>query len=168
MGKIVPTRVSWWESMFWWATTLTTLILLDDLTTGPAFWLISLISPWLATGLAFVVSFMFQVWVTRAGLTAEPGKVAQFFLRKLNLNRKNRQIEQREESLTRKVTSTVSAVLVSLIVGGVLPILLLHKSGKADVKRLHRLVWLTAGCYAVEFALIHGGFGAGALLRWLV
>lgn len=168
MSKIAPTRTSWWLSIFWWAVTLVTLILIDDLFFGPAFWALSLLNPLLATVLAFLISFYVQVWVTMEGLTPAPRKLAKLVINRLMLARKSGRIVEREGSLLSRVTSVVSAVLMSLVVGGVLPVLLLNKSGKLSTRHLRRLSLLTSAIYATEFALIHGGYGLGALLGWLL
>jgi hypothetical protein len=118
--------------------------------------------------LAFLISFYVQVWVTIEGLTPAPRKLAKLVINRLMLARKSGRIVEREETLLGRVTSTVSAVLMSLVVGGVLPVLLLNKSGKLSGKYLRRLSLLTSAVYATEFALIHGGYGLGALLGWLL
>jgi hypothetical protein len=166
VSEIAPTHTPRWKSALWWALTLVTLFLIDDIFIGPIFWGISVVSPLLSTVLAFTSSFAFQVWVTRAGMSQRPTKWAQSYIDGLMLTQKKGEVVERKGSLQSTITSTVSAVLMSLLIGGILPVLLLHKNGKLKEKYLLRLMWLTSAIYATEFALIHGGYGLGAVARW--
>lgn len=168
MSKIAPPIVRWWKSALWWTVTLVTLVALDDMVFGPVFWALSQIGPLFATLVAFGVSLGAQTWLIRAGLRPERGRVVRFLIARLMLGHKRPQIAEREASLQRKVVSTVSAVLLAFIVGGILPILFLQRRGVASIQYLRRLGWLTSVVYALEFSLIHGGYGLGALFRWLV
>jgi hypothetical protein len=169
MSKTVPIKIVRWGSfVFWWGVTLVTLILLDDLLFGPIFWLLSQVDRAMATAAAFCASFAFQVWTNWAGLRPNPGRVAQFFINRLMIARKKHQIVEREESLRRQIISGSSALGASLLVGGVIPIIFLHRKGVLGIGHLRRLALMTSAIYATEFALIHGGYGLGAVLGWLV
>jgi len=150
---VAPRRLS---TIGWWAATLLTLVVLDDLTFGPAFWLISLLGSPLAgflTALAIYVPA--QVLLVRAGTSDDPHAIARWFLDRLDLHRRFEGIATREKSLRSRVTGGVSACLLSVLIGGVIPPLVLwrHGHGQAFVRRLS---YVTATIYAVEFAVIHG------------
>lgn len=169
MSKTAPATTSpCWSLIFWWAATIITLVLLDDLLFGPAFWALSQVGQVLATVTAFLASFVFQIWMTWAGLRPQPGRVAQFFVNRLMVAHKRRQITEREETLRNQITSIASAIVASLLFGGVIPVIFLHRRGMMSVGYLRRLSFVTSAVYAIEFALIHGGYGFGAVVRWLV
>lgn len=170
MRKIVPHSEPspWWAVAYWWAATVVVLTLLDDLLFGPAFWGLAQLSQVAATATAFCVSFVFQLWLVKAGVNLQPGKWARFFLKRLLAERAAPQIARREASIHHRIGSLVAALAVSLVVGGVIPILLLHRQGRLSPRSLHWVPLATAGIYAAEFALIHGGYGIGGLIEWLV
>lgn len=170
MRETVPTNSSsrWWLTILWWAATVITLVLVDDMITGPVFWLLSLVSRPGATIVAFVASFVFQVWLSWAGMNVKSGGRAEAWTNRLMGARKMTHIEENQESLRRHVVSMASAIVVSPLIGGVLPVLLLHRRGLISVDRLRRLAFVTAAIYATEFALIHGGYGMGAVVRVIV
>lgn len=169
MSETVPIRVKRVASfIFWWGVTLVTLVLIDDLVFGPVFWMLSQVNAVMATATAFGVSLVFQLWVNWAGLQPEPGRTARFFINRLMAAHKRSQVVEREESVRRMIVSGASATAISLLVGGVLPIIFLHRRQMMDVGRLRRLAVLTSTIYAIEFALIHGGYGLGAVVGWMV
>lgn len=140
----------------WWIATLATLVVLDDLTFGPIFWLISRLgSPLAGFAVALAVYVPVQVALVRAGTADEPGRVARWFLDRLDLNRRWEGVAEREESLRTRVTGGLSACLLSFVIGGVLPPLLLWRQGY-DRTFVRRLSYATATIYAVEFAVLHG------------
>ena len=158
----------WGSFLFWWGVTLLTLILLDDLLFGPVFWALAAIDVALSTAAAFSASFIFQMWLIHEVLRERQGRIATWFIGRLFMARKRRQIVAREESIQHQVVSSASALAVTLLIGGVLPIVYLHRRQSMSRAALRRLSLATATLYAVEFALIHGGYGLGAVVRWLV
>lgn len=156
------------QGAFWWFLTIVTLFVLDDLLFGPFFWMLALIGPLFSTLVAFMFSVMFQIWLVRACLKPEPGKLPAFLLSRLMLERKNAEIAKRESSVKRRATSVVGALLVTPLIGGVIPSLLLHRHGVLSDHKIKRLSLLFALIYGLEFALLHGGYGFGALLRAVV
>lgn len=140
----------------WWAATLATLVVLDDLTFGPAFWLIArLASPTTAFLAALVVYVPAQVLLVRAGTSDQPGRLATWFLSRLDLQRRSAEIGHREQRLRSRVTGIASACGLSLVIGGVLPPLMLWRAGYGR-RFVRRLSVPTAVIYAVEFGVIHG------------
>lgn len=152
------------HGVFWWIVTLTTLIIVDDLLFGPVFWIISVWNALAVTALAFTASFAMQIWLVRAGTNPNPGRVAKCMLDRLLLGHKNEEVVAREASLKARASSVIGAVIVTPIIGGVIPALLLAKRG-VDVGRL---TYLLATIYSIEFAAIHGGYGLGGLVRLVV
>ena len=142
-------------SLFWWAATLVTLIVVDDLTYGPVFWLATRLGP---TAIVVVVTFSIywvaQVLIVRESTSETPHRVASFILDRLQLTRKNDEIHKREQSLLSRVTGATVAVPLSLVIGGILPVLLLFRAGR-PVDSVRRLSLLTSAVYAAEFAYLH-------------
>lgn len=149
-------------SIFWWTVTVLTLFVMDDMVFGPVFWAISVWSQVGATVLAFVISLLFQLWLVRAGTSSNPGRVAKFMLKRLMLERKNPEVEKREEKIKAKSAKISGAILVSPLIGGVLPILLLYKHQFSRNTTLE-VAWATTFIYAIEFCLLHGGYGFGRI-----
>lgn len=144
----------WLSTAFWWGVTLLTLVVVDDLTSGPIFWLLS---QWSRSGAAFGAFAIYwggQVWVVRSATTTNPSRVASFLLGRLGLERRSRKVAANEESLHRCVTGPIAAVALSPIMGGVLPTMLLWRYG-AETQRVRRLAVVTGLIYAAEFAFIH-------------
>jgi hypothetical protein len=155
------------RGLFWWSVTILVLVVLDDLVFGPVFWSIALLSRPAAVVLAFLASWTFGVWLVFRGTRSAPGRVAQFFLNRLWLERRNPDIGQRERKVRDSVTSTVAATLSTPFIGGVIPSLVLSKRNVMPVAQIRRLsVFLTA-LYAVEFAAVHG-YGFGGVVRGVV
>ncbi len=140
----------------WWALTILILVVLDDLTFGPAFWAISrLAGPLVAVAAIYAIYLPVQVFLVARGTTEDPGRFAAFFLRRLDLERRSEQVARNERRLRSKVLGVGSALLGSLVIGGVLPPLLLWRSGMPRPQVL-RLSVATSAIYATEFALLHG------------
>lgn len=154
------------RAVFWWTITIITLFVLDDLVFGPIFWGLAVFTtPIVATVVAFCSSWAFGTWLVRAGLKDEPSKLAQGMLNRLMLGHKNSHIHRREESLKRNVASAAGALVVTPLVGGVIPSLLLRKHELMAVDSIRRYSVLLCAIYALEFAAIHGGYGFGAAAR---
>ena len=156
------------QGAFWWIVTIVTLFVLDDLVFGPGYWLLALVNPLFSTVVAYAVSFVFQVWLINACLRPKTGKIATFAIERLMLERKNVEIAKREQSIKRSATSALGALLVTPLIGATIPTLLLHKHQLMEVQVLRWFSLLLAAIYSAEFALIHGGYGFGGLLRTLV
>lgn len=143
-------------TLAWWSLTIVTLVIVDDLTFGPVFWLLARLG---GTAVAVVTAFLIysiaQVLLVRQGTSEQPHRLASWFLSRLQLERKRPEIASREKRLYAKVAGYGSAVLAAPVVGGVLPPLLLHKAGfgRNDVRRLSVV---TSAIYAAEFAFLHG------------
>jgi hypothetical protein len=140
---------------------------MDDLLFGWIFWTLSVWNQLFSTIIAFCISVPFQQWLIRKGIAEEPGRIASWLLNGLALKRRNVEVEKREEKIRAKSVKLVGAVLVSPLIGGVLPILILNKHG-VDRKTLLRLSIITTVIYAAEFAALHGGYGFGSALNHLI
>ncbi len=140
----------------WWLATVLTLVVLDDLTFGPAFWVVArLAGPLVAVIAIFCVYVPAQLVILKGATSDSPGRATSFFLRRLDLERRKPQLARNEQQLRSKVVGAGSAVLLSLVIGGVLPPLLLWRRG-ADRRFVLRLGVVTSFVYAAEFALLHG------------
>lgn len=140
----------------WWLATLATLVVLDDLTFGPIFWLVSRLGSPLAGFLtALVIYIPVQVFLVFAATSGSPGRIASFFLSRLDLDRRSQSVGDRERRLHERITGVLSATGLSLVIGGVLPPLILWKAGYSR-GFVRSLSLLTASVYAVEFAFFHG------------
>lgn len=153
------------EGLFWWGVTIVTLFILDDLVFGPLFWALSIRSKPLSTALAFVASWCFGIWLIDAGVRDNPSKLASWFLNRLMLERKNGHISVREDSIKKQAASSIGAVLVTPLIGAVIPVLLLDKRRRMTGTSLRIHAFGLTALYAVEFALLHGGYGIGGLVR---
>lgn len=152
----LATPVRRWQVALWWVATVLTLVVLDDLTFGPVFWLLSrLAGPWVAATTALVVYTAAQVFIVFRATEHDPGRVAGFFLRRLDLARRSHNVNANEQKLRSKVVGWSSALLVTPIVGGVIPPLVLWRSGWS-VKGVRQIACVCAPIYAVEFATLHG------------
>lgn len=156
------------HAILWWGITLAFLFVIDDLTFGPMFWGLALVSPVLSTCVAFIASVVFQMVLIREVLYPRQKKIITFFLRRLLMERTNPEVEVRERSLKRRAASVIGAIMITPLLGGVIPISVLRKQGDTSEKTLRRLALPLSVVYATEFALIHGGYGIGAIARWLV
>lgn len=145
---------STWTTIGWWTVTIATLVVLDDLTYGPLFWLLTAAVGSLAVPIAFVVYLAAQLYLVAHGVRDEPGRLARWMLDRLNLARSSDEVAQREQMLHQKVTSALFAVLLAPLIGGVIPPLLLWKRGWSR-RAVMGLAVVTAATYAAEFAILH-------------
>jgi len=153
-GRWAPVRVA--STAGWWAATLLTLIVIDDLTFGPIFWLISRLgSPWAGFLAALLIYVPAQIVLVRGATSGDPGRVVAYLLARLDLHRRSHNIAQREHRIRARVTGVATALALSVAVGGVLPPLVLWRQGFSTAF-VRRLSLLTATVYAVEFSLLHG------------
>lgn len=138
----------------WWALTIAMLVVIDDLTYGPFFWVFSRFAPVGAIALAFTIYWIVQVYLVWAATGDNPGRVASFFLKRLELDRRNEEIAKREASLLKRIGGPLVAIPMALVVGGVVPCLALWRLG-FDVWTVRKLAVLTSAIYAAEFAYLH-------------
>ena len=142
--------------LWWWAATIAILVVLDDLTFGPAFWLISRVAgPIWAVAAVYAVYVPAQLFLVARGTVDDPGRVASWFLSRLDLERRYQKVRDNERLMHSKVAGATSAVVLSLLIAGVLPPLILWRQGYSREFVL-RVAVLTSVVYASEFALIHG------------
>lgn len=144
------------RAFFWWGITLVTLIILDDMVFGPIFWALATYNRLLSTIVAFFASWAFGLWLVNAGLKDEPSKLANFFLSHLMLGHKTKQIHEREEKISRTAATGTGALLVTPVIGGVIPALILRKYELMKLDTIRSYAVLLTAVYAVEFAAIHG------------
>lgn len=139
----------------WWALTLLVLVILDDLTFGPIFWALARVG---GTALAALTIFAIyvpaQVLLVARGTVDDPGRLARFFLKRLDVERRSGEIATREKAIKSRVVGAVSALAMSVVVAGVLPCLLLWRRGYSRQFVL-RLSVPAAMIYAAEYALLH-------------
>jgi hypothetical protein len=152
------------RGLWWWAITIVTLVLVDDFVFGPIFWSLALVSRATAVMLAFLASWIYGTWLVFRGTREQPGRIAQFLLNRLWLERSNPEIAQRTQKVHKSVTSAVAATLATPFIGGVLPALILHKRDLIPLAQVRRLAVFLCALYAVEFAAIHG-YGLGGAAR---
>lgn len=144
------------ETIGWWIVTIATLVVLDDLAFGPFFWAISrLAGPLVAVVAIYLVYVPAQLFLVARGTTDRPGRFARFFLTRLDLERKSTKVAEVERSIRQKVTGISSAILLSLVLGGVIPPLTMWRHGY-ERRTVKRVSAVTAVLYATEFALLHG------------
>jgi hypothetical protein len=149
-------RRPWLSSIAWWSLTILVLAIVDDLTFGPLFWLLSRIAGPLIAGLtAWLAYTVIQILLVRQGTEESPHRLAAFLLDRLSLERRFDQVAVREQSLHATVTDVVTATLASLVIGGVLPPLILYRRGRGR-ESVRRISYVTAPIYAAEFGLLHG------------
>jgi hypothetical protein len=139
-----------------WAVTIVSLVVLDDLVFGPVFWALA---RWqgsaVAAAVAFVVYFVTQLFIVHQGTRPEPHRLAAFFLRRLGLQRGSVAGRPQEEEIRSRVLGAGSAILLSPVIGGVVPPMILWHRGQ-PARFVRRLSVVTAAVYASEFALLHG------------
>lgn len=152
------------RGMWWWAVTIVALVLVDDFVFGPLFWFVALISRAGAVTLAFLASWAYGTWLVFRGTREEPGRVAQFLLNRLWLERSNPEIAQRTKRVHSAVTSALAAAVATPFIGGIIPALILHKRDLMPPSQVRKLAVLLCALYAVEFAAIHG-YGLGGAVR---
>jgi hypothetical protein len=144
-----------WRTACWWVLTLMVLVVLDDLTFGPFFWALSrLAGTGIAVAAVFAIYVPAQVALVHRGTSDDPGRLATFFLRRFDVERRNEEIAQREFRIHSRIVGAGSALALSLVIAGVLPCLLLWRRGYPRPFVL-RLAVPAAILYAAEYALLH-------------
>ncbi len=142
--------------VFWWGATLAVLLVLDDLTIGPLFWALA---GWqgrvVATVVAFVVYAVTQIAVVVDATRERPSRATSWFLRRLDLQRRSAAIAANEARVKAEVVGGGTAVLVSPLIGGVIPPLVLGRQGFPR-PFVRRVGVVTSIVYAGEFAFLHG------------
>nr|AGC72549.1 hypothetical protein [uncultured bacterium A1Q1_fos_862] len=88
------------------------------------------------------------------GTADDPGRVASFFLRRLDVERRNPQVASREDKLRGRIVGAGSALVLTLLLAGVLPCLLLWRRGYSRPFVL-RLAVPASMLYAAEYAFLH-------------
>lgn len=146
---------NWRSTILWWVATVTTLVVLDDLVFGPAFWALARTSGAIVAVVAvFVVYIPAQMFLVYRGTTVQPGRIASWWLRRLDLGRRSLHIQQNVDTVRGAVTGGVMAIVVSPVIGGVLPPLLLWRRGW-DQSSARVVAVPCAALYAATFSLIH-------------
>jgi hypothetical protein len=140
----------------WWALTLLLLLVLDDLVLGPVFWSISVWKgPVVAVALILVTYIPVQMYFVLRATTDDPGRVTTFYLGRLDVHRRSAQVQRNTDVLSRKVGGATSAVLLSPLVGGVLPCLVLWRQGHSR-RFVCTLALTTSTVFALVYAALHG------------
>lgn len=158
-----PSRL---RTLYYWTLLFAILVVVDDLTFGWIFWALAQIHPFLSAFVALCVYWALGYWLTVRGLSPAPGKVASWFLNRLQLERGNPELRSREDQLKGKITSIGAAIPLSLLFGGVVTTLWLRRRGVVSDAQAYRLGFWLCGLYAVEFAFIHG-LGIGGSIFFL-
>lgn len=153
-GQGRPSRLL--ATVGWWLVTLIVLVVLDDLAFGPFFWVIArTASPLVAFFVALAIYVPAQVAIVHRGTSGHPGRIGSFFLNRLDLDRRHTSIRVREDLMRDHVRGALSSCILSLVIGGVIPPMLLWRRGHST-SFVRRLSLVTATIYATEFALLHG------------
>jgi hypothetical protein len=161
-----PSTLRTLRSLYYWVALFVVLVLADDATFGWIFWLLSQANPLVSAAVAVAVYWTIGYWITLQGLREHPRPVAAWLLKRLQLERKNPELAERQLRLRQKVTSIAVAIPMALLLGGVVTTLYLRRQEVVDDRRArHVAVWLT-GLYALEFALIHA-LGIGGSIFWV-
>jgi hypothetical protein len=148
-----PSRLA---TALWWAATIATLVVLDDLLFGPFFWAAAVRwGPWVAATLIVVTYVPAQVLLVRQSMSDVPVALARFVLRRLDLDGGHSAVRRNESTLRHHVVGATSALAMSLVLGGVIPCIVLSKRGY-DRRFVCRLSVATSIVYAAEFAILHG------------
>ncbi|HSX17811.1 MAG TPA: hypothetical protein VLE51_00430 [Candidatus Saccharimonadales bacterium] len=157
MGRQIEVREqSPLRTLYYWGALFIVLLIADDATFGWIFWALAQINPFISAAAALVIYWSIGYWITIRGLKPDPGKVAGWFLRRLQLERKNPELRAREERLKSKITSLAVGIPMSLLFGGVLTTLWLRHRNVIDDHQARRVAFWLCGLYALEFGLIHG------------
>ncbi len=162
-NNVEAIQVSRLRTLYYWALLLLTLVVLDDLTFGWIFWGLSLVHPFVSVAVALAIYWTAGYWLALKGLAENPGKVASWFLSRLQLERKNQGVRIREQQLKEKVTSVGVAIVMAPLFGGVLTTLWLRRRSVVNDTQARRLAFWLCGLYALEFAVIHGLAIGGAI-----
>jgi type IV secretory pathway VirB3-like protein len=153
------------QAAFWWSLTLLTLIILDDLLYGPIFWVLSVYSQPLATLCAFAASLSLQLWLLAEMAKKDRSRFASILINRLMLERKNREVQERETTIKESIGSLISAVFGTFVLGGVITTTLLLKKRTYSERDEKFISVLLCVLFSVEFCLIHGGWGIGGVLN---
>ena len=157
MGDTVEVRLpSRFRTLYYWTLLFAVLVVADDATFGWIFWALAQIHPLFSATIALVIYWTSGFWITTRGLAPEPGKVAGWFLNRLQLERGNPELRARENQLKQKITSVTIAIPMALLFGGVVVTLWLRRRGVVNDSGAYRLGFWLCGLSALEFALIHG------------
>lgn len=151
------------RSLFWWFALFITLVILDDLVFGPIAWLLAQINPWLAALVGFSAMWGVSYWLVIVSLRPHQGRVAKLLLSRLQLERRNPALREREATLKAHLTSVALAVPMSLLFGGVVTSLWLYKREVVDERQVRSLALVLTALYACEFVVLHA-FGGGRVL----
>lgn len=143
------------RTFYYWTVLFILLLIADDLTFGWIFWALAQIHPLISAAIALAVYWSIGYWITLRGLSPQPGKIAGWLLNRLQLERKNPELQARQERLQAKITSTAAAIGLSLLFGGVVTTLYLRRREVVNDSQARRLGFWLCGIYAVEFAAIH-------------
>lgn len=152
-------------TLYYWVALLVVLVLADDATFGWIFWLLSQVNPVLSAAVAVAMYWAIGYWITLQGLREQPRPVAAWFLKRLQLERKNRELAKRERALREKIRSVAIAVPMALLFGGVVTTLYLRRREVIDDDRARSVAFWLTGLYSLEFALIHA-LGIGGSIFW--
>lgn|GEM_PF-3887867 len=157
-------RQSLLRTLYYWILLFGLLFIADDLSFGWIFWVLStLTNPLVSAIVALTIYWTVGYWITLRGLKPQPGRFADWLLQRLQLGRKNPELETRQESLKQKITSVTIAIPMSLLFGGVVTTLWLRRREVIDERRAQKVAFWLCGLYACEFAAIHA-LGIGSLL----
>ncbi|MDB5165749.1 MAG: hypothetical protein JWM00_639 [Candidatus Saccharibacteria bacterium] len=156
------------RAVFWWTLLFITLLVLDDLIVGPIYWSLALVDRMLATVLAFCISLLVQLWLVREAIGERQSKPARWMLARLMIKRPNKEMAAREESLKRSVVSIAAAFVAALLFGGVITSILLNSRQVVGGAKFNVVSLAVCILYSIEFTLIHGGWGMGAVARSVV
>ncbi|MGH8984356.1 MAG: hypothetical protein ACRDY6_10855 [Acidimicrobiia bacterium] len=159
------TKLGRLKALYYWVALFVVLVLADDATFGWVFWLLSQVNPWLSAAAAVAIYWSIGYWIALEGLRPYPRPVAAWFLKRLQLERRNPELAKRELTLKQKITSVAAAVPMTLLLGGVVTALYLRRREVVDDGRARRIAFWLTGLYALEFAVIHA-LGIGGSIFW--
>lgn len=154
------------RTLYYWVALMVTLLVVDDMTFGWAFWAISQFSLLVSAVAALAMYWVMGFWITLRGLDPQPGRIAGWFLRRLQLGHNNPELHDREERLRAKVTSVAAAAPMTLLFGGVFTTLWLRRRGLVDDRTVKWLAFWLSGLFALEVAAIHA-VGIGGLILFV-
>jgi hypothetical protein len=143
------------RTLYYWMLFFVALTIADDATFGWIFWLLAQINPLVSAAIAFTIYWTVGYWITLRGLAPESGRLAGWFLKRLQLDYKNPDLHARQEQMKSKITSVAIAAPMSLLFGGVVTTLWLHSRQVVNDEQAKKVaLWLCA-IYAVFFATVH-------------
>lgn len=154
------------RTFYYWTLLLAVLLVADDMVFGWVFWVLAQVNYPATIAVAFVCSWIFGYWLTIRGLKPNPGRLAEFMLSRLQLERRHPELRKREQQLRDRFVSVGTAATMTFLFGGVVATLWLYRGGSIHQERAHKLAFWLTGVYAVEFALIHA-FAIGGGILWI-